>query len=145
MIGLLLPVMVLQGVLFTALLFCTSLHDLKTRQIPDSLPLAIGAVGLLHFSPFPAFFGLLVTGLPYLIAAMLSKGKIGGGDIKLMAACGFVLGPAYGTLQSMIGLSLVLLVAAGIGFRFGFQTAKQTALPLAPFLSAGGVLAFLIS
>ncbi|MBW4085255.1 A24 family peptidase [Paenibacillus sp. S150] len=135
---------VIQGILFMLLLLYASLRDLKTRQIPDSLPLAIVIVGLLRFSPVYAFLGLLVAGLPYLIAAVCSKGKIGGGDIKLMAACGFVLGPVYGTLQSIIGLTLVLLAAAGIGFRAGFQTAKQTALPLAPFLSAGGVLAFLI-
>lgn len=132
-----------QGALFAVLLLCTSLHDLRTRQIPDSLPLAIIIVGLLCFAPVFAFMGLLVTGLPYLIAAICSKGKIGGGDIKLMAACGFVLGPVYGTLQSITGLTLVLLVAAGIGLRAGLQTAKQTALPLAPFLSIGGVLAFI--
>ncbi|AIQ13816.1 prepilin peptidase [Paenibacillus durus] len=141
----LLSAMVLQGVLFTALLVSASIHDLKTRQIPNGLSLAIVGVGLLHFSPIPAFAGLLVTGLPYLFAAVLSKGKIGGGDMKLMAACGFVLGPACGTLQSIIGLTLVLLVAVGIGIRSGYSIAKETALPLAPFLSAGGVLAFLIS
>ncbi|WP_025845238.1 prepilin peptidase [Paenibacillus ehimensis] len=135
----------IQGILFAALLLCASIHDIKTREIPDGLSFTIGAVGFFHFSPCSALIGLFVTSLPYLLAAMLSKGKIGGGDIKLMAACGFVLGPIGGTLQSIIGLTLVILVAAGIGFRFGFQTAKQTALPLAPFLSAGGVFAFLIN
>ncbi|RAU96882.1 prepilin peptidase [Paenibacillus sp. YN15] len=136
--------MVLQGILFTAFLTCASICDLKTRQIPNRLSLMIGAAGLLHGSPIWACTGLFVTSLPYLTAAMLSKGKIGGGDIKLMAACGSVLGPVHGTLQSLIGLTLVLLVAAGIGLRYGFQAAKQTALPLAPFLSAGGVLSFLM-
>lgn len=65
---------------------------------------------------------------------------------KLMAACGVILDPLYGTLQSIIGgLTLVLLIAVASSFRFGFQVAKQTALPLAPFLAIGGVAAFFLS
>lgn len=134
----------IQAALFVSLLLCSSLHDLKTRQIPNALPILLLLVGVLRFSFISAFLGLLLTGLPYLLGAICSKGKIGGGDIKLMAACGFVLGPVYGTLQSIIGLTLVLVTALGIGFRSGFHTAKHTALPLAPYLSAGGVLAFLL-
>ncbi|SEP34087.1 hypothetical protein [Paenibacillus sp. OK076] len=62
---------------------------------------------------------------------------------KLMAACGVILAPLYGTLQSIIGgLTLVLLIAVASSFRFGFQDTKQTALPLAPFLAIGGIAAF---
>ncbi|MDF2923905.1 MAG: hypothetical protein K0R57_2819 [Paenibacillaceae bacterium] len=137
-----LPPLILQGVLFTALLLYASICDLKTRQIPNHLSLLIGIVGLIHGSLILACVGLLITGLPYLMAAVLSQGKIGGGDIKLMAACGFVLGPVHGTLQSIVSLTLVLLFAIGIGFRSGLQTAKQTALPLAPFLSVGGIFVY---
>ncbi|MGK9250241.1 prepilin peptidase [Paenibacillus humicus] len=135
----------IEGGLFILLLLFASAFDLKTRQIPDSLSLAIAIVGLLQGSLLPALSGLLVTGLPYLLAAMFSGGKIGGGDMKLMAACGVFLGPLYGTLQSIIGLMLVLLFAIGICFRHGLHAAKQTALPLAPFLAIGGIAAFFIS
>lgn len=135
----------LEAICFILLLLFASICDLRTRQIPNSLSLAIVVVGLLHFSSFIAFSGLLITGLPYLLAAIFSGGKIGGGDIKLMAACGFVLGPLYGTLQSILGLSLVLLFSIGISFHSGFRVAKQTALPLAPFLAVGGITVYILS
>ncbi|WP_141499723.1 prepilin peptidase [Paenibacillus luteus] len=131
------------GILFTLLLLIASIYDVKTRQIPNRLPLAIGILGLFQSAPLPAFLGLLMTGLPYFLAAVCSGGKIGGGDIKLMSACGMVLGPVYGTLQSILGLMLVLLFALVFGLRHGFQATKHTALPLAPFLSAGGALTYL--
>ncbi|MGG4220618.1 A24 family peptidase [Paenibacillus jamilae] len=134
-----------EAICFILLLLLASICDLRTRQIPNSLSLVIVIVGLLNFSPFTALSGLLITGLPYLLAAIFTRGKIGGGDIKLMAACGFVLGPIYGTLQSILGLVLVLLFAVAISFRFGFQAAKQTTLPLAPFLAVGGIVAFILS
>ncbi|MEK4107004.1 prepilin peptidase [Paenibacillus sp. FSL R10-2791] len=127
------------------LMLWASICDLKTKQIPNVIPFAIFFVGLLHFSPFFSIAGLLCTGLPYWIGAIGSDGKIGGGDIKLMAACGFVIGPLHGTLQSLFGLGFVLLFALTIAFRHGFHIAKNTALPLAPFLSAGGVAVVLLT
>ncbi|WP_339192343.1 prepilin peptidase [Paenibacillus sp. FSL E2-0230] len=127
------------------LLLWASFCDLNSKQIPNMIPLAIFLVGLLHFSPLFSIAGLLCTGLPYWIGAIGSDGKIGGGDIKLMAACGFVLGPLYGTLQSLFGLGFVLLFALTIAFRHGIHSAKNTALPLAPFLSAGGVAVVLLA
>lgn len=137
-------VILLKDLLLTLLLTCASIQDIKTRQIPDSLSVAITSVGFIHFSPLFSLSGMLLTGLPYFVAAVISKGKLGGGDIKLMAACGFVLGPVGGTLQSLIGLTLVLFIAAGIGIKSGYQSAKQTSLPLAPFLSAGGFFAVIM-
>lgn len=134
-----------EAICFILLLLFASLCDLRTRQIPNSLSLAIVVVGLLNFSPCTSLPGLIITGLPYLFAAIFSGGKIGGGDIKLMAACGFVLGPLYGTLQSILSLSLVLLFSIGISFHSGFRVTKQTTLPLAPFLAVGGIAAYILS
>lgn len=133
-----------EALLLFSLLLYASIWDIRTRQIPNYIPFSIGMVGLVHFSPFLSITGLLCTGLPYFFGALFSGDKIGGGDIKLMAACGFVLGPFYGTLQSILGLTLVLLFAAGIGIRSGFHVAQHTSLPLAPFLSAGGILAYVL-
>ena len=78
-----------QVVIFTVLLFAASACDLKKREIPDQLNGAIALTALLSFSPCN-LLGLL-TGLPFLIAAV-TCGGMGGGDIKLMAASGLVLG-----------------------------------------------------
>ncbi|QUL53383.1 prepilin peptidase [Paenibacillus tritici] len=139
-----LNIILLKGLLLTLLLTYASIQDVKTRQIPDSLSVVITTLGFIHFSPLFSLSGMLLTGIPYLVAAVISKGKLGGGDIKLMAACGFVLGPVGGIIQSIIGLTFVLLAAAGIGIKSGYQSAKQTSLPLAPFLSAGGLFAFIM-
>ena len=136
------PLLLIKGFLFGALLLVTSYHDIRTREIPDRLPLAILGVGMLQIPLIPAIAGLVVASLPYLLAAIITNGKIGGGDIKLMAASGFVLGPAGALLQSVIGLSLVLFFAAGLAIRGGMANAANTPLPLAPFLSAGGFAAF---
>ena len=48
------------------------------------------------------------------MAALLTHGKtlaIGGGDIKLMGACGFVLGVWPGLLHSILSLILAVLIS----------------------------------
>ena len=94
--------------------------------------------------PAASVAGLLVTGGPYLLAALLTHGKtlaIGGGDIKLMGACGFVLGVWPGLLHSI--LSLILAVLTGV-MLFGVrrQDFSSIRLPLAPFFCIGGVTAY---
>ncbi|WP_018885724.1 prepilin peptidase [Paenibacillus massiliensis] len=135
----------IEALCFILLLLIASFYDLRTHQIPNSLSLVIAGMGLIHNSPFTALIGLFITCLPYLLAAIFSGGKIGGGDIKLMAACGVVLGPIYGTLQSILGLTLVLLFALGAFFRHGIHSTRQMALPLAPFLTVGGIAAYILS
>lgn len=137
------PTLLVKGMLFALFLFIASFHDIRTREVPNWLPIALIGSGLLQLQLVPSLLGLVATSLPYLLAAVITDGKIGGGDIKLMAACGFVLGPLGGMMQSIIGLTFVLLFAIGVAFRSGIRNAKQTALPLVPFLAAGGLLSFL--
>ena len=94
-----------QAVFFALLLCAASVFDLRRRIIPDTLNLAIAASALLCFSPV-RLWGLFIA-LPFLLAAVL-WGGIGSGDIKLMAACGLVLGLLKGLLAATAGLSLLL-------------------------------------
>lgn len=99
---------------------------------------------IIELRPTASVAGLLVTGGPYLLAALLTHGKalaIGGGDIKLMGACGFVLGVWPGLLHSI--LSLILVVLTGV-MLFGVrrQDFSSIRLPLAPFFCIGGVTAY---
>jgi leader peptidase (prepilin peptidase)/N-methyltransferase len=140
-----LSLLLMKGCLFAILLTTASVYDLRTREIPNWISLALLLTGCLQLHLASALFGLFLTGAPYLIAAMITNGKIGGGDIKLMAACGFVLGAGGGLLQSIIGLTLVLLAAVGIALCNSIPSAKKTVFPLAPFLSAGGFFAFILT
>ena len=132
----------LQGGVFFALLLAASVTDIKKRVIPDSICLAIALTGFIYFTPVQ-LLGLL-TALPFLMAAMLCGG-MGGGDIKLMAAAGIVLGFQYGIAATIIGLSAMLLfyiVYKAITKARGRECVK--AYPLAPFLSIGCMAAYIL-
>ena len=133
------------------ILLSVSLIDAETQTIPDRLNLALavcGAVSVL-LSPadwLPHIIGALCVSVPMFLLCLVIDGAFGGGDIKLMAACGLVLGLLKGLLAATAGLSL-LLFYAGI-YRIvckvrGWEAVK--AFPLAPFLSAGCLLAYLIT
>lgn len=129
-----------QAMLFSSLLMAASVWDLRKRIIPDSICLLIALAGLIDFSP-AKFLGILAV-LPLLIAALYRPGGIGGGDIKITAAAGIVLG-FWGC---MVGLTLGLM--ASLFFYLSSQIirrlrklepqkAAQASLPMAPFLSLG--------
>ena len=135
-----------KGALFSALLLTAAVWDIRRREIPDWIPLFIFLTGIPQMNPPDAFSGLVLTGLPYLLAAVLSyKGEdfsIGGGDIKLMAACGFILGVWGGILQSIAALTLSLAVGIGICIYRGSKKLNTVTLPLAPFFCAGGIFSY---
>jgi len=82
---------IIKGFLFSLVLIYAGYHDMKTRIIPDFVHVFIVLIALIEFSPFYSFAGAVLTPLPFLIVA-IKKGGIGGGDVKLIAACGFMLG-----------------------------------------------------
>jgi leader peptidase (prepilin peptidase)/N-methyltransferase len=82
----------------TMILLAVALIDFATSEIPDSLiialvPFAICAVWVFTDVPILArTIGFFTVSLPMLVLALAIKGAFGGGDIKLMAVCGFLLG-----------------------------------------------------
>lgn len=95
--------LIVKGVVFGLLLACAALWDMKEREIPNLIPAMILVCGLIELRPAASVAGL-VTGGPYLLAALLTHGKtlaIGGGDIKLMGLaalfweCGLVCCTAF--------------------------------------------------
>lgn len=135
----------LKGVIFSLALSYGAYRDIRTREIPNAVPLIIFAAGFLGFSPLLSIAGLLVTGLPFFIAALRGGNAMGGGDIKLMAACGFALGPWGGILQTILGLTLALLFTLARAAIKGKKLERKEQIPLAPFLGAGGILSYLIT
>ena len=130
----------LQAVLFFCLLLAASVWDLRKRIIPDSLCLLIALTGLINFSPV-RLWGVLAA-LPLLIAALCKPEGIGGGDIKLTAAAGMVLGFGGCTVGLLLGLtaSLFFYLINQLIRRLRKlepQKASQASLPMAPFLSLG--------
>ena len=129
-----------QAVLFLCLLLAASVWDLRKRIIPDSICLMIALTGLMDFSPV-RLLGVLAA-LPLLIATLYKPEGIGGGDIKLTAAAGMVLGFVGCTAGLLLGLtaSLFFYLINQLVRRLRKlepQKASQAALPMAPFLSLG--------
>lgn len=125
----------LRCILLCQVLIVAGVFDLATYEIPDCLHLLAAMAGLISFQPLPALLGAVLVPLPFLIAAVKTE-KIGGGDVKLMAAAGFALGVTGGVWMMIWGLSLGLLWNAA--FR-----REKASLPLAPFLAFGAFMAML--
>lgn len=115
-------------------------HD--TRIIPNSLVLCVAALGLIVLVAdlalpngclFPAVdvswldhvIGIFAASIPLLIIALITKG-FGGGDIKLMAALGLVLGWKLVLLALVCGVvlggiyAIVLLITKRMGLKGTF-------------------------
>jgi len=131
-----------QGGFFAVLLLAASVFDIRKQMIPDSICMGIAMTGLLAFEPVK-LAGLFASVL-FLLAA-LALGGMGGGDIKLMAAAGLVLGFSKSIAAAVIGLAALLGFHAGniIIQKLCGRDARKS-YPLAPFLSLGCLAAYFL-
>ncbi|MBO1695242.1 prepilin peptidase [[Clostridium] symbiosum] len=127
---------VIQAVVFIILLVAASVMDIKKRMVSDIVCLMVAFSSLLSFQT-QNLWGILIA-LPFLLAAV-TCGGMGGGDIKLIAAAGLVLGMPAGIGATILGLSLVL--AYSIVFRI-FKKEHINAVPMIPFLSVGCIAGY---
>ena len=132
--------------LFSALL-ALSVIDFRTYEIPVGFNLFLLALGLIHgafhYTQWLDFLiGFLCVSVFLLILYYATGGRaIGGGDVKLMGACGFVLGVWPGLIQTVLSLSLAVLTGL-VECRLQKQPLSAVRLPLAPFFCFGGVSAY---
>lgn len=130
-----------QGVLFLFLLLSASFVDLKRREIPNWVSGGIVALSLMHVRP-ECLLGL-IPALFFLAAAV--KGGIGGGDVKLAAACGLVLGLPGALMGTILGILLQLLFHLGALCVLPlFRRQVWSAYPMAPFLAIGYAAAYYV-
>ena len=136
----------IQAVFFVALLTVASVWDIKKRIVPDPLCLLLVLTGCLPFTP-AKLLGVLL-GLPLLVGELVTQhyytGGIGGGDIKLTAACGFVLGLPYGITGLFRGLA-VFCIYCFVFTMLKQKTGNKVPYPMAPFLSVGFIAVQLIN
>lgn len=135
----------LKGCILFLLLLYSSVSDLATREVDDSVPLMIGLTALIGIgiADLPGMLlATVVITVPQMAVAVLKPGTYGGADIKLMAASAFLLGTIKGLLALITGLGLAVAVTLIIQ-KFRHENAKEP-FALVPFLSAGCFLAYLI-
>jgi leader peptidase (prepilin peptidase)/N-methyltransferase len=131
--------------LLASALLVLSVIDARTREIPPGLTLFIFLLGvaatLLDLQNWLShLIGLFAVSLPLLAVFLLTGGRgVGGGDIKLMAACGLLLGWKLVLLGFFFGC-----IAATV-LHLALMAAKKAGrtLSFGPYLSAGVLFALL--
>jgi len=124
----------LQTAVISALLGIEVYCDLKDRTIPDKLSLAIAFAALMDFHP-ENLWGLLPAAM-FFIGAVFTK--IGGGDVKAVAALSLSLG-LWGTLLLLFVAELLMMIFYGISViiqKLRHKTAAKN-LPFLPFITLG--------
>jgi leader peptidase (prepilin peptidase) / N-methyltransferase len=134
--------------LMASTLLVIALIDLDHKVIPNiitvpgiGMALSLSAL-ILPITPLISLFGLLIGSMLFYLIAVISRGGMGGGDIKLIAMIGAFLGWQgalftiffAASLGSLVGVILILLGKKG----------RKDKVPFGPFLSCGAIL-FMLS
>ena len=120
-----LSVTCLRNMIFAGCLFCLSLVDLESFEIPDGC-LMISMAAWLAALPFTGMgkmtilahvltgigYGAIMLGMTLLFDKLLGKETMGGGDIKLFAVTGFYLGAVSSLFALFFSCILGLLMGA---------------------------------
>lgn len=138
------------SILFTSMLIIIVISDYQTMIIPDSVLIlftlllmflkyfigGIEAIGISLLHALAAFIFMLI--LKLLGDFLFKKDSMGGGDIKLLAVFGFVLGFPL----SIIAIFLSAFIALPISLVI-LKVKKTHEIPFGPFLSISAIIIFL--
>ncbi|MDQ4212923.1 A24 family peptidase [Microbacterium capsulatum] len=126
--------------------------DIATHRLPDRivLPTLAGAIALLVVEalltgePRPltgALWGMLLLGGFYAALRLLSRGGMGGGDVKLAALVGLVLGRDGGQAL-LVGAAAAFVLGAvhALGLIVLRRADRGTHIAFGPWMIVGGVL-----
>ena len=139
------------GLSITTLLYCglmssliaLSVIDFRTYEIPVGFNVFILILGLIRvitdYHSWPEYIiGLVSVSVPLLIIFYATKGRgIGGGDVKLMAAAGLLVGWKLTVLAFFLGC----LLGSVIHISRMKISGESHVLAMGPYLSAGLVIA----
>lgn len=135
---------VIQFVIVAVLLGIASVKDIKTREIPNWISICVALTAIINFR-LENLWGVIVAAIFFVVA--LQTGKIGGGDVKLIAALSVVCG-LWSSLALLFFAQLSMLIYFGIYYlicKINGKTADKSpggsfCLPFVPFITFGFVL-----
>lgn len=138
-----LSVNLLKEILLTDAFLFASVSDFRIRKVPDWVSIVVATLGLV-FVPggkllWNAVAGAVAFGF-FFLAAIISKNKIGGADVKFIAAAMFVCGFPEGLAGLIRGL---LLSVIGTLIQNRKTKSKDKTLPMVPYLAVGFLTAFM--
>ena len=133
---------VMQFAAISILLCIGSYKDIKTREIPNWISIIIALTAVINFR-LDNLWGLIVAVIFFSVA--LSTGKIGGGDVKLIAALSVACG-LWGSFALLLFAQISMLIFYGVSAvvqKLRGKTADK-ALPFVPFIFIGYLVSKLI-
>lgn len=134
----------IKSILLISIVIVASAIDLKEQIIPDGLIVFGLLTGIIFvwmdksYSPLDALLGFIIGGGTLLIIALISKGGIGGGDIKLMAVIGVFLG--WPLILIVLFISFVSGGIFGIVFLVTGKKGKKDSVPFGPFIGGASII-----
>lgn len=135
------------GWVIVSILIVVTVTDLRHGIIPNKVIIAGFVMGM-PLTAFQSWEALKLGGLAFLGAGLfmlavaeISRGGMGGGDVKLSALMGLFLGPS----GVVIALFLAFLAGGLVGAMLLITGVKKRKdpIPFGPFLAAGGLVALL--
>lgn len=131
-----------------SILVCLSIIDLDTHEIPNGFHIALLLAVVASFFLRPdipwqhRLIGFFVVSVPMLIIAEL-VGGFGGGDVKLMAVAGALLGYKATLCSFLIGLIISLFYCIyALAFK---KSGMKTEIAFGPYLAMGIIISYFYS
>jgi len=129
------------------ILLAIALHDLSSKEIPNGLVIALIPFALLSFflqgeiELLARGIGFVSVSLPMLLLALVVSDAFGGGDIKLMAVCGFMLG----WINTLLAFFIAVLLGGGFAIYLivSRQRKRNGPMVFGPALCVGVTVALL--
>lgn len=132
--------------MISSVLVTIAFIDLKEQIIPDSLVLTVLGISIIQkalahyldgitFPLMNSILGLLIAGGIFLLIVFFSGGGMGGGDVTLIGALGFILGVRLIFLN--IFLSFILGAVISIFLLATRIKTRKDPIPFGPFIILG--------
>lgn len=126
---------------FLGMLTVVAFVDIDTMEIPNGFVITILIIGLISVGTMPGLslveriIGVFSVSLPLTLITLAVPGAFGGGDMKLMAACGLLLGWKL----NLVSLFLAVLTGGlyGIYLLLSRKKGRKEHFAFGPFLCMG--------
>ncbi len=133
---------------FILLITIITIIDIATMEIPNTFVIIAFVLGIISILTMPGtslpsrILGMFVVSVPLLLITLLVPGAFGGGDIKLMAACGLFLG----TKLTLLSFAFAVLTGGlyGIWLLVMKKKSGKEHFAFGPFLCLGMAAALFI-